>query len=420
MVHRIAPLLLLLSLTLAACRAQDPSRAAGSPAAAVPSATFQQAASTLIAPTATPTLPSRATSSPTAQASPTATPLPPEPTPNRETASPEATDEATLTESPASSPSPTQAPPTKPAEQPTATATGSTPAAGSSDASALPAECQEKAAFYGDVTIPDDTFFRQGEAFIKTWRFRNEGTCTWTPDYKVVFYGGEIMDAALSNPFPTTVLPGEQVDISLNMKAPTRGGPFQSVWGFEDPNGVRFGTGSAGKDLFWLAINVRFLDQNDQPQPDPGSQPPPPPPTGCSAQADTGVAATVFSLINQTRSSYGLDPLSLNNSLSAAARVHSTDMACNNFISHSGTDGSNWSDRISAQGYQFSTYPLENIYVGDPQFGGDAQGTVTWWMNSQVHRENILNDRITETGVGYVYNPDSEYGGYYTMVFAQP
>jgi len=420
MIHRIAPLLLFLTLSLAACRAQDPSRAAGSPAAAVPSATFQQAASSLVAPTATPTLQPRATSSPTAQASPTATPLPPEPTPNRETASPEATDEATLTESPSSSSSPTQAPPTKPAEQPTATATGSTPAAGSSDASALPAECQEKAAFYGDVTIPDDTFFRQGETFIKTWRFRNEGTCTWTPDYKVVFYGGEIMDAALSNPFPTTVLPGEQVDISLNMKAPTRGGPFQSVWGFEDPNGVRFGTGSAGKDLFWLAINVRFLDQNDQPQPDPGSQPPPPPPTGCSAQADTGVAATVFSLINQTRSSNGLDPLSLNNSLSAAARVHSTDMACNNFISHSGTDGSNWADRISAQGYQFSTYPLENIYVGDPQFGGDAQGTVTWWMNSQVHRENILNDRVTETGVGYVYNPDSEYGGYYTMVFAQP
>jgi uncharacterized protein YkwD len=127
----------------------------------------------------------------------------------------------------------------------------------------------------------------------------------------------------------------------------------------------------------------------------------------------------VFTLINQMRSSNGLATLTLNNSLSAAAQVHSTDMACNNFISHSGTDGSNWADRISAQGYQYSTYPLENIYVGDPQFGGDAQGAVTWWMNSQVHRENILNDRVTETGVGYVYDPNSEYGGYYTMVFAQ-
>lgn len=355
-----------------------------------------------------------------AQANPTVTPLMPESTPTQATATPVATGSADPAESPSSSPSPTQAPPTNPAEQPTATATGSTPASGNSDASALSEDCQEKAAFYGDVTIPDDTFFRQGEAFTKTWRFRNEGTCAWTPDYKVVFYGGEPMDAPLANPFPATVLPGEQVDISLDMKAPTRGGPFQSVWGFEDPNGVRFGTGSAGKDLFWLAINVRFLDQNDQPQPDPGSQPPPPPPTGCSAQADTGVAATVFSLINQSRSSNGLDPLALNNSLSAAARVHSTDMACNNFISHSGTDGSNWADRISAQGYQYSTYPLENIYVGDPQFGGDAQGAITWWMNSQVHRENILNDRVTEAGVGYVYNPDSEYGGYYTMVFALP
>ena len=130
--------------------------------------------------------------------------------------------------------------------------------------------------------------------------------------------------------------------------------------------------------------------------------------------------AQVFQLINQMRTSNGLNPLSLNVSLSAAALVHSTDMACNNFIAHSGSDGSNWADRISVQGYQYSTYPLENIYVGDPQYGGNAQGAVTWWMNSQVHRENILNGRVTETGVGYVYDPNSEYGGYYTMVFAQP
>jgi uncharacterized protein YkwD len=406
--HRIAPIFLLLSLLLAACRGQNPT------GAAVPSVTLIQPTNTHSVPASTPT----AQSSPTSN--PTVTPLPVEPTPTSVTNPATAQSSPTPTDNPAPSATPTQQPPASPAAQPTSAATEITPTASADQASPLPAECQEKAAFFGDVNVPDNTFFRQGETFTKTWRFRNEGTCTWTTNYKVVFYGGEPMDAPLSNPFPTIVLPGEQVDISLNMKSPTRGGPFQSVWGFEDPGGVRFGTGSAGKDLFWVMINVRFLDQNDQPQPDAGNQPPPPTPTGCSAQADNGVSASVFGLINQMRSANGLASLTMNNSLSAAARVHSTDMACNNFISHSGTDGSNWADRISAQGYQYSTYPLENIYVGEPQFGGDAQGAVTWWMNSQVHRENILNDRVTETGIGYVYNPNSEYGGYYTMVFAQP
>ncbi|MGW8250971.1 MAG: NBR1-Ig-like domain-containing protein [Anaerolineales bacterium] len=402
MFHRIAPVLLFLSLTLAACRAQKP-------------APVDQTAVIATAVNA------GATSSPQAeitQTSPSATPTPLPPAASSPTVTvPEASPTSTPTQAPQQPTAPTTSATANPTSQPSTEVTPSAPAAGDSTSSS---QCQEKAAFYGDVTIPDDTFFNQGEQFTKTWRFRNEGTCTWTPDYNVVFYSGEIMNAALSNPFLTTVPPGEQVEISIDMQAPTRGGPFQSVWGFEDPNGVRFGTGSAGSDLFWVKIDVRFLDQNDQPQPDPGSLPPPPTPTGCSAQEDSSVEAQVLALINQMRSANGLNPLSQNGALSAAALVHSTDMACNNFVAHSGSDGSNWADRISAQGYQYATYPLENIYVGDPQFGGNAQGAVTWWMNSQVHRDNILNNQVTETGVGYVYDPNSEYGGYYTMVFAQP
>jgi len=41
-------------------------------------------------------------------------------------------------------------------------------------------------------------------------------------------------------------------------------------------------------------------------------------------------------------------------------------------------------------------------------------------MNSQVHRDNILNPKVRELGLGYVYNPASEYGGYFTLVLARP
>jgi uncharacterized protein YkwD len=280
-------------------------------------------------------------------------------------------------------------------------------------------DCEEKVAFFGDVTIPDDTFFEQGEAFTKTWRFRNEGTCTWTPDYKLSFHSGDIMSGPLEQPFPSTVPPGGSVELSVDMVAPSRGGPQQGFWWFEDPSGQRFGTGSNRADTFWVRIAVRFLDQNDQPQGDPGAQPPPAPPAGCAAQRDPAVEAQVLVLINQNRAVNGLAPLNLNAALSEAAFVHSRDMACNRFVDHSGSDGSSWYDRISAQGYSYSN-ANENIYVGFPEFGGTAEGAVNWWMNSQVHRDNILNARNVEAGVGYVYDPNSEWGGYYTMVFARP
>jgi uncharacterized protein YkwD len=124
-------------------------------------------------------------------------------------------------------------------------------------------------------------------------------------------------------------------------------------------------------------------------------------------------------LINQARASNGLASLNANQKLAASALVHSTDMACNNFVDHSGSNGSSWYDRITAQGYVYSS-ATENIYVGNPQFGGTPQGAFEWWMNSQIHRDNILDVKMTDIGVGYIFNADSEYGGYYTVNFARP
>jgi hypothetical protein len=287
--------------------------------------------------------------------------------------------ETTLPTSVSESPPPKKASPTAatpddtPAEEPAATPEPASPTPtaqpDTGTASTTINDCQEKAAFFGDVTIPDNTFFQQGEGFTKTWRFRNEGTCTWTPQYAMVYHSGEIMNAPLSVPLPVSAPPGSIVELSINMEAPARGGPHQSNWEFEDPNGTRFGTGSASKDLFWVMINVRFLDQDDQPQEDPSHAAPPPAPPGCNAQRDSTFENQVLTLINQARTSNGLGSLNLNEKLSASALVHSTDMACNNFVDHSGSNGSSWYDRINAQGYVF-TSATENIYVGNPQFGG--------------------------------------------------
>jgi len=329
------------------------------------------------------------TPEPTATATATSEPA----TPTTESEQPEETEET----QPASTPSPTPQEESEP----------------------VPQDCAEKAAFYADVTVPDGTFFYQGDSFTKTWRFRNEGTCTWTTDYAIVFHSGDNMSAPIEVAFPETVLPGERVDISVDMKAPTRGGQQQSNWEFKNPAGEHFGAGSSRQDLFWVLIDVRFLDENDEPQPDPSTLPPPETPSGCNAQQNMEYESQVVALVNQARGQNGLPPLTQNSQLSAAALAHSTDMACNDFVGHSGSDGSHWTDRISVQGYSFS-YATENIYVGFPDFGGTPDGAFEWWMNSQVHRDNILDPKVSEIGVGYVFNGSSSYGGYYTINFAQP
>ncbi|HGJ66308.1 TPA: hypothetical protein ENS27_13160, partial [bacterium] len=43
------------------------------------------------------------------------------------------------------------------------------------------------AGFVADVTVPDGTSFAPGAAFIKTWRLKNIGTCTWTGKYGLSF-----------------------------------------------------------------------------------------------------------------------------------------------------------------------------------------------------------------------------------------
>jgi uncharacterized protein YkwD len=127
------------------------------------------------------------------------------------------------------------------------------------------------------------------------------------------------------------------------------------------------------------------------------------------------VEGQVIALINAERVAQGLAAYSVDSRLRAAARVHATDMACNHFTSHTGSDGSSVRDRVERQGYSWS-WIGENYYVG----GSGAQTAFDWWMNSTAHRNNLLSPNYTQFGVGYVYDADSDFGGYFVVVFAKP
>lgn len=138
----------------------------------------------------------------------------------------------------------------------------------------------------------------------------------------------------------------------------------------------------------------------------------------CTVTFNSGYEGTVFDLINEERQAQGLAPFTTDNKLSSAARVHATDMACNDFFSHTGSDGSSVGDRVSAQGYSWSRVG-ENIYAGSGSYGS-PRSAVEAWMDSPGHRANILDPGFTQIGVGYVYYADSTYRNYYVTVFAAP
>jgi uncharacterized protein YkwD len=78
-------------------------------------------------------------------------------------------------------------------------------------------------------------------------------------------------------------------------------------------------------------------------------------------------------------------------------------------------DGKNPADRVREAGYDYAKVG-ENIGVGEK--GAPPEDAVKGWMGSPPHRENILNRRFQETGVGIVRDAKGE--TYYTQVFATP
>jgi hypothetical protein len=118
--------------------------------------------------------------------------------------------------------------------------------------------CDQAAAAYPkiDITIEDDTEMVPDEEFTKIWRVVNVGTCTWTPEYDVVFFSGELMDAPVSLSLNTMVLPNQSVDLSVDMVAPNKAGTYQGNWKLRNLDGVLFGIGPNGESPFWVRIQV--------------------------------------------------------------------------------------------------------------------------------------------------------------------
>lgn len=79
-------------------------------------------------------------------------------------------------------------------------------------------------------TIVDGAAFLPGETFTMTWRIQNAGEATWTPAYWLRFFSGSAFGAASEIPLGQEVRPGEIVDLTIRMTAPTQPGEYRSDW----------------------------------------------------------------------------------------------------------------------------------------------------------------------------------------------
>ena len=93
-----------------------------------------------------------------------------------------------------------------------------------------------------------------GQDFTKTWRLKNTGSCTWTKAYSLAFVSGDSMGAPASTSLPGEVPPGATVDLSINLKAPTRPAKYTGYWKLRNEAGVLFGV--QADEPFYVVIEV--------------------------------------------------------------------------------------------------------------------------------------------------------------------
>jgi len=91
-----------------------------------------------------------------------------------------------------------------------------------------------------DVNIPDGTTMTPGQDFIKTWKVKNNGSCPWGAGYELVYAGYSDDMSGQFQPLTEVVQPGQEVEVSVQFKAPDAAGEYLSAWQMENPAGVTF------------------------------------------------------------------------------------------------------------------------------------------------------------------------------------
>lgn len=123
---------------------------------------------------------------------------------------------------------------------------------------APPVDCIDGMQWVADLSYDDQNMTQlpqlpPGQPFIKSWRVRNTGTCTWDGSYALVYAGGNTPAARMGGKpaaVDRLVKPGEEYDFNVDLVAPLIPGVYQANWTMRNGAGELFG------DKLWVAIEV--------------------------------------------------------------------------------------------------------------------------------------------------------------------
>lgn len=121
---------------------------------------------------------------------------------------------------------------------------------------------------------------------------------------------------------------------------------------------------------------------------------------------------------NSERQKAGVTPLKINSELNIAAKAKADDMVLKDYWSHNTPEGQDPWIFIDKVGYKYQKAG-ENLAYGF----NNSDDTITGWMNSKTHRENLLDSSYTEVGFGVASSLNFVTKGPETIVvafYAQP
>ena len=121
----------------------------------------------------------------------------------------------------------------------------------------------------------------------------------------------------------------------------------------------------------------------------------------------------VLSLVNQERVRNGLDKLTWGETCADAAEVRAEEIV--QVYSHTRPDGSSW-DTACVEPVGGNYLEGENLVVGSSAVSPET--AVAAWMNSEKHRENILNPKYTKLAVGFHFDSNTQYKTHWSQYFS--
>jgi Ig-like domain from next to BRCA1 gene/PB1 domain len=111
------------------------------------------------------------------------------------------------------------------------------------------------ARFVEHVGVQDWADMPPDTPFVKTWRFRNEGTQVWPPGTMIVYVSKKrAVQDQMGGPdhlaLGTEVQPDQEIDVSVDLCSPTLAGSYVGFWRLRNCEGRKFG------QRVWSRINV--------------------------------------------------------------------------------------------------------------------------------------------------------------------